>query len=117
MCLGTSGDAYRRFTQAALALLLGNGAVVKKTIVFGEEVAGHIVCFEQSGRQLVGYWVGREFWGKGLATNLVATVCQQLLSEYDFIGLHVDAENPAARTAYERVGMTVIGGCQLLLRN
>ena len=32
-------------------------------------VAGNIRCWEQEGRRHVGYWIGREFWGKGLATR------------------------------------------------
>jgi RimJ/RimL family protein N-acetyltransferase len=49
--------------------VLGDGAVIKKTIVSGEWVAGYIVCFERCGRRLVGYWIGREFWGEGIATK------------------------------------------------
>ena len=30
---------------------------------------GNIGCWEQEGRRPVGYWIGREFWGKGLATR------------------------------------------------
>ena len=52
--------------------VLGNDTVVKQTILFSDQVAGHIVCFEQSGRRLVGYWLGKHFWGKGLATRALS---------------------------------------------
>ena len=39
-----------------------------KTIVADGQVAGHVVCWEQDGRRLVGYWLGRLFWGRGVAT-------------------------------------------------
>ena len=46
-----------------------NDSAITRTIVSGGEVAGNIGSWEQDGRRLVGYWVGREFWGKGLATR------------------------------------------------
>jgi len=41
---------------------------ILRTIVFQGEVAGNIVCWEDSGECKVGYWLGKEFWGKGIAT-------------------------------------------------
>ena len=48
--------------------LLADDSLVKRTIVDAGAVAGNIGCWKQDGRLLVGYWVGREFWGRGLAT-------------------------------------------------
>jgi RimJ/RimL family protein N-acetyltransferase len=47
-------------------------SVVKKTILFEGEVAGNIVSFLNSGEREVGYWIGREFWGGGVATRALA---------------------------------------------
>ena len=52
--------------------LLANENLVKKTIVDNGAVAGNILCFERDGRHEVGYWIGRDFWGKGLATTALA---------------------------------------------
>jgi RimJ/RimL family protein N-acetyltransferase len=49
--------------------ILGNPEVLKRTIVHQGKVAGNLVSFEQSGKTLVGYWLGREHWGKGVATS------------------------------------------------
>jgi RimJ/RimL family protein N-acetyltransferase len=38
------------------------------TIVVDGNVAGNIVSSEQSGKRLVGYGVGRDYWGRGVAT-------------------------------------------------
>jgi len=46
-----------------------NDSAITKTIVSEGEVAGNIGSWEQDGRRFVGYWVGRQFWGKGLATS------------------------------------------------
>jgi len=42
--------------------ILGDESVIKSTIQFGAEVAGYVVCFEEFGRLLIGYWFGRKFW-------------------------------------------------------
>lgn len=31
-------------------------------------LAGHVASFPRDGRQEIGYWLGREFWGRGIAT-------------------------------------------------
>ena len=49
--------------------ILGDDTVIKKTILSGDEVVGYITCFEKSGKRLVGYWIGQEFWGKGIASR------------------------------------------------
>ena len=51
------------------ANILGVEAVVKKAVLVGDQVAGYVVCFEQSDRWLVGYWLGRQWWGRGIATK------------------------------------------------
>jgi RimJ/RimL family protein N-acetyltransferase len=41
-------------------------------------VAGNIRWWEQDGQLLVGYWVGREFWGRGLATAALAELVAEI---------------------------------------
>ena len=57
--------------------ILSDDSLTKKTIVHDEQVAGNVLCWQQDGRRLVGYWVGREFWGKGLATHALAELVEQ----------------------------------------
>jgi RimJ/RimL family protein N-acetyltransferase len=52
--------------------ILEDGSVVKKTVLFEGGVAGNIVSFVNSGEREVGYWIGREFWGRGVATRALA---------------------------------------------
>jgi RimJ/RimL family protein N-acetyltransferase len=52
--------------------ILGDKTVIKKSILFKGIVAGHIVSWEQSGKQEVGYWIGKEYWGKGIAISAVS---------------------------------------------
>ncbi|HMD10743.1 MAG TPA: GNAT family N-acetyltransferase, partial [Marmoricola sp.] len=67
----------RESFDAHWARLLADDSLVTRTIVDDGAVAGNIGCWEQDGRRLVGYWVGREFWGRGVATAALA----QLVAE------------------------------------
>jgi RimJ/RimL family protein N-acetyltransferase len=49
--------------------ILVNDAIVKKTILFEGKVAGNIVSFILDGEREVGYWLGKEFWRQGIATQ------------------------------------------------
>lgn len=64
--------------------VLADDSVTKKTIVHEGKVAGNIGCWEQDGRRLVGYWIGKEFWGKGLATRALS----ELVAEVEARPLH-----------------------------
>ena len=73
--------------------LLTDESVFKNAVLLDGRLAGHMVCFERSGEREVGYWLGREFWGRGIATGAL----QQLL--------HLVAERPIfARTATDNIG-------------
>jgi RimJ/RimL family protein N-acetyltransferase len=63
--------------------VLGDETAITRTILYRDQVAGNIVCYLQGGRRLVGYWIGRPFWGKGIATaalsQLLAIVAERPL--------------------------------------
>jgi RimJ/RimL family protein N-acetyltransferase len=51
--------------------VLGDPAVIKKTAVCDGGVAGFFLSFEREGIREVGYWLGREHWGRGIASKLL----------------------------------------------
>lgn len=59
--------------------VLGNSSVQKKTVVLDNEVAGNIESWEQDGRRLLGYWIGKNYWGRGIATAAV----QEFLAQFE----------------------------------
>ena len=87
--------------------LLADDAVTKKTIVCEGEVAGNIGCWEMDGRRLVGYWLGRDFWGKGLATQALA----ELVEEVTARPLHawVATSNVGSIRVLQKCGFVVVG--------
>jgi len=58
--------------MAHWAKTLADDSSLTWTIVCDGEVAGNIGCWEADGHRHVGYWIGRRFWGRGLATEAVA---------------------------------------------
>jgi RimJ/RimL family protein N-acetyltransferase len=48
-----------------------DGSCVTKTIVAEGDVAGNIGSWMQDGHREIGYWIGKEFWGRGIATAAV----------------------------------------------
>ncbi|RYZ16562.1 MAG: N-acetyltransferase [Myxococcaceae bacterium] len=45
---------------------------VTRAIVMDGVVVGNIGSWEQEAKRLVGYWIGREHWGKGIATRALS---------------------------------------------
>jgi RimJ/RimL family protein N-acetyltransferase len=86
--------------------LLANDAATAKTIVHEGEPAGNVLSWEQDGRRLVGYWVGPEFWGKGLATRALG----ELVREVNTRPLHawVATSNVASIRVLEKCGFVTV---------
>ena len=87
--------------------LLADDSLVKKTIVHDGRVAGNIGSWEAEGRRLVGYWLGREFWGKGLATKALRELTEQLTAR----PLHawVASSNAGSIRVLEKCGFVAVG--------
>jgi RimJ/RimL family protein N-acetyltransferase len=88
--------------------ILGNPANSKQTIVWNERVAGNVLSWSDGDRRLVGYWLGREFWGKGIATAALA----EFLDHERSRPLHafVAAHNVGSIRVLEKCGFVRIGG-------
>jgi RimJ/RimL family protein N-acetyltransferase len=89
------------------AKVLADDSVSKKTILFDGHVAGNIMRFEQSGQPLVGYWIGRNYWGKGIATRALSEFLGQVAARplYARVAKH----NVASIRVLEKCGFTVAG--------
>jgi RimJ/RimL family protein N-acetyltransferase len=52
--------------------ILKNKNVTARAIIYKEKVAGHILCWKEGKyEQRIGYWVGKEFWRRGIASAAV----------------------------------------------
>src|ERR687885_200805 len=69
MAAFTSEDPSDRAAFAAhWNRILADETNVNKTVLLDGRVAGHVSSFDQSGEREVTYWLGRKYWGRGLAT-------------------------------------------------
>src|SRR5512132_1829315 len=87
--------------------IMGDDELVAKTIVSEGEVAGNISSWERDGKRLVGYWLGREFWGRGLATQALAELVEELTVRPLYA--EVSTTNIGSIRVLEKCGFTVVG--------
>jgi RimJ/RimL family protein N-acetyltransferase len=87
--------------------LMADPSILMKTILFNGQVAGNIVCFEQLGEREVGYWIGKEYWGRGIATRALEEFLKQI--ETRPLYAHVAKHNTASRRVLEKCGFHVSG--------
>lgn len=48
-----------------------------QAVVVDGEVVGNIVSWPQEGRQMVGYWYGQRFWGRGIGSKALAMYLEE----------------------------------------
>ncbi|HYD51685.1 MAG TPA: GNAT family N-acetyltransferase [Gemmatimonadaceae bacterium] len=82
--------------------VLGNPAAVTRTIVAAGEVAGWIGSWPQDGVRHVGYWLGKDYWGRGVATRALAALLE-LVTERP-LHAQVAAHNVGSMRVLEKCG-------------
>ena len=84
---------------------LRNPDVTAKAIIVGEVLVGCISCFKEDGLDVVGYWLGKEFWGRGIASRAL----ELLLIEVAIRPLHarVATSNGASLRILQKCGFVV----------
>lgn len=97
----------REAYAAHWALVRAHPDIVVRTVLVDDEVAGHVLHFEQYGYPSVAYWIGRSFWGRGVATRAL----QALLGEIRIRPLYARAakDNAGSIRVLEKCGFRVIG--------
>lgn len=85
-----------------------DGNVDVRVIDAGGEVAGYLVCFgswdqeEPASPRQVGYWLGREFWGRGIATAALRLFLDEL--EERPLMAFTSPDHRASQVVLERCG-------------
>ena len=87
--------------------VLANPGAVTRTILVGGAVAGNIGSWPQDGDRLVGYWIGREHWGKGIATRAHAAFLEVVTERP--LRAHVSRHNAGSIRVLEKCGFTLEG--------
>lgn len=78
-----------------------------RAILFEGDIAGHVVSFVKEGKRHVGYLLGREFWGKGIATGALTL----LIEDIPIRPLHASTaiDNLGSMRVLEKCGFTRLG--------
>jgi RimJ/RimL family protein N-acetyltransferase len=81
--------------------------VTFRTIVVDGQVAGNIVAWDDGDQRAVGYWIGREFWGRGVATRALAAFIDVVTTRPLYA--HVAKHNVGSIRVLEKCGFTIVG--------
>jgi RimJ/RimL family protein N-acetyltransferase len=79
--------------------ILADPSTINKTIVCDGQVVGSVSSYENAGKPEVTYWIGRAYWGQGIATRALS----------EFL-----AHGNRARPMYARVAKDNLGSRRVL---
>jgi len=88
--------------------ILADGTVIIKTIVFDGQVAGHVLSYEESGRPEVSYWIGKAYWGQGIATQALGDFLAEANRTRPMYA-RVAKDNAGSLRVLEKCGFTIAG--------
>jgi len=86
--------------------LLQNKNVTTQAILYKGKLAGHVLCWKDKYEQKFGYWLGREFWGRGIASAAVAEFLKQVSIRPLFA--YVAHHNIGSKRVLEKNGFTLL---------
>jgi RimJ/RimL family protein N-acetyltransferase len=95
----------REAFMAHWSKIMVDDSVLVKTILFHGDIAGNIVCFEQLGEREVGYWLGKGYWGKGIASQALTQFLDLIKTRPLYA--HVAKHNVASKRVLEKCGFKV----------
>jgi RimJ/RimL family protein N-acetyltransferase len=97
----------QRAFMAHWTAILGD-ATTNRTILVEGQVAGSVSSYEETaGHPEVTYWLGKPYWGKGIATAALRVFLAQVTSRP--IYARVAKDNRASLRVLEKCGFTTVG--------
>jgi len=88
------------------ALIRANPTNYIRTILAGDIVVGDIMSWVHEGEREVGYWIGRDHWGRGYATAALRLLLAEIAERP--IVAHVALDNIGSRRVLEHCGFMVV---------
>jgi len=86
--------------------IIADDTLTAKTVLVDGQVAGNAVSWDGPTGREVGYWIGREFWGRGIATLALMEVVREV--EIRPLFAHVAKHNIGSRRVLEKCGFKVV---------
>jgi RimJ/RimL family protein N-acetyltransferase len=87
--------------------ILADETTATKTILVDGQVAGNVGSWEQGGEREVGYWLGRAYWGRGVATQALAAFLEHVPQRP--LHAYVVKHNLASLRVLQKCGFTLTG--------
>ncbi len=87
--------------------ILADETITIRTFLFDGRVAGHVASFERFRKPEITYWIGKEYWAQGIATQALS----EFLKELQTRPLYARAakDNVASLRVLEKCGFTICG--------
>ena len=87
--------------------IMHDDTVIVRTVTIDGDVAGNVLSWEHDGTRLVGYWIDRASWGRGVATRAL-TLFLELVTVRP-LHAYVAEHNVGSIRVLEKCGFTVAG--------
>jgi RimJ/RimL family protein N-acetyltransferase len=87
--------------------ILRSSQNINRTIVADGQIAGYIACYPEEDHLEVTYWLGREFWGKGIATQALTKMLDLVVERPIFARAATD--NIGSIRTLQKCGFRIIG--------
>jgi RimJ/RimL family protein N-acetyltransferase len=104
---GSADPTDREAFDAKWRGIIANPDNIAMAIVVDGEIVGNMLAFPHEGKREIGYWIAREHWGKGIASQALA----QFLDAVTTRPLHAAAakDNVASLRVLEKCGFKIVG--------
>lgn len=90
------------------AKIRSDPCTIMRTVLFDGQVAGDVLSHEgEPGKPEAGYWLGKEFWGQGIATRALAAFLAEIPARPVYARAVKD--NAASLRVLEKCGFIITG--------
>jgi RimJ/RimL family protein N-acetyltransferase len=86
--------------------ILADKSIIIRTILYDGRVAGSVLCHSWEGDPEISYWLGRQYWGLGIATHALALFLKIALDRPLYA--RVAKDNIASIRVLEKNGFTFV---------
>ena len=108
MAAFTSPEADDRTSfERRWARLRSDSSTTNRVIEIEGRVVGHIASFDLEGHREVTYWIGREDWGRGIATRALQEFLH--LEATRPLYAHAASDNAASIRVLTKCGFLIVG--------
>src|SRR3954449_11081702 len=87
--------------------LRSDPSTTNRVVEIGGRVVGHIASFDLEGRREITYWIGREDWGRGIATRALREFLQ--LEATRPLYARAASDNAASIRVLTKCGFLLVG--------